>query len=637
MAVRARPDNLALDHPAEDASALDFQELWEHRDNLRAVSRRLVGDGGTADDVVQETFLRWLTNATRLDRRTSFAPWLATVARRRSLDQLRGAARVRLVAAPPERSSSTGDDPLEQVLRQERFDRVRAALAELSVRERQLLLRQTAHGLSLAELAAEEATSIASVRSVLSRARAKLRMSLERGGPLGAAPVPGLAAAVKRRLHRWAVRFEGSTPMLAGASAQFGDVVAAAVAAAVLLLAGNVPAPQRSTSLTMASASAEQAGEHRPSSPGGPERPEPGSTRRDDTAPHNRRDHKEPDDRPLLGGPAIHLPGMPADGADQPEEVFIEHVAASDDGHTLVISGSKDPAAGSPGGQGLYRSDDGGNTWRQLEAGGFAYGYPILLPGLQGSRTVFVASDPMLLRSDDGGEHFDVVGSSRGGVTALSQDPTDTRIFLAPAGLVAYDARTRETTPYLAAPASASLGGLAVRVSPLSEPTFLVGTARHTSTGAVQGYVQRCTPLACETPIALPGVFQAPNILLSKVTPGLALVWRSGKLYRSTDNGTTFSAVSVPSSTTIHTVVEGAGGELLLARSNPDSSTSSGLLRSTDGGVTWTATAVNTPLQQGALGLAYGANGRIVAGLAGRPGFRCSVDDGVTWAPRCPG
>jgi RNA polymerase sigma factor (sigma-70 family) len=633
MAVRARRDNLALDHPAAgDPVPADFDELWQHHRDVRAVSRRVVGEG-QADDVVQDTYLRAL-NAEQLERRRSFGPWLATVARRRSIDELRAGARLVTVATPPERSTTLGDDPLEQVLVHERSRRVRAALATLAPRERRLLLRQAAHGLSLGELAADEATSIASVRSVLARARTKLRSSLERGGPLGVAPLPRLVAAVRRRLQDWAVRIEGAMPSLAGAGAHLGDVMGAAVAAIALLLAGNVPAPESHPAVSLVAVD-------RPPGRPAPDRPPPnhaegGGPPRSASGPHEQAERPQGGagggaDKPLVPRPSLGLPGLPADEADQPEEVYVEHVAASDDGRTLVISGNKDTRSGSKGGMGLYRSDDGGHTWRWLEAGGYAYGNPVIPPGFDRHGTLFVAADPLVLRSDDGGRSFEPVGSSRNGVTAVSSDPDDSRMFLAPAGLVAYDVGTGHTTPYGAAPTAAALGGLAT-----AGDNFVVGTALHKPTGAVQGYVQRCTVHLCEQPVALPQVFTAPKVFAPTDTPGLVLAWGSQRLYRSVDGGVTFTAVSLPPTGTIFTVVDGAEGELLLARSNRGEATSSGLLRSSDGGLTWTPLALGTPLQQGAEGLAYLATGRIVAGIDGAPGFRCSTDGGVTWAARCP-
>src|SRR5687768_9211416 len=185
MAVRARPDNLALDDPAA-AALVEVGELSRHREDLQVICRRVVGDDSKADDLVQETFLRAL-QAEDLEPRTSLAPWLATVARRPSTDKLRADVRALPVAVLPERPG--GADPLDHVVQQERTARVRAALAALGPRDRRLLMRQVADELTLAELGAEEETSIASVRSVLSRARTKLRTSIERGGPLGVAPL----------------------------------------------------------------------------------------------------------------------------------------------------------------------------------------------------------------------------------------------------------------------------------------------------------------------------------------------------------------------------------------------------------------------------------------------------------------
>ncbi|HEX2038263.1 MAG TPA: sigma-70 family RNA polymerase sigma factor [Acidimicrobiales bacterium] len=641
MAVRARRDNLELDHPAAagaDATLVDFAELWEHRGRLQAVCRRMVGDDGTADDVVQDTYLRALT-AEGLERRFSFGPWLATVARRRAIDELRAGARLSTVATPPERCTDVADDPLDQLLRQERVSRVRVALATLAPRERRLLLRQIAHGLSLAELASEEATSVASVRSVLSRARTKLRSSLERGGPLGAAPLPRLVAAVKRRLQQWGARLEGNAPMLTGAGAQLGDVVAAAViAAAALLLAGSAPAEAPSTAVSLVAT--EQPTElGRPASPPsdrGERRAEPGE-RPDRAGGRSERSEDEPAsaERPVLQPPGVDLPGLPVEGADQPEEVFVEHVAASEDGRTLVISGNKDAGAGANAGQALYRSDDGGHSWRWLEAGGYASGYAVIPRGFAQHGTLFVAAGPVLQRSDDGGRNFRPVSKVRGSAVALPAAAGDRRIFLAPAGLGAYDAATDSTTLYQSLPSGTSIGDMAV-LDQTAGPRFVVSTSFYATTGAVQGYVQRCTPTDCTPPVALPHVFTAPKLLVSRATPGLVLAWGSQRLYRSVDGGATFAEVPMPGAKTLHTVVEGAPGELLLARANTGNASSSGLLRSVDGGLTWTPLAVGTPLQQGAEGLAYLSSGRIVAGIDGKPGFRCSVDGGLTWTSRCP-
>lgn len=645
MAVRARADNLALDHPADEAdtSTAEFQALWEHRDDVRAACRHLVGEDGTADDVVQETFLRWLTNAKRLDRRMSFAPWLATVARRRSIDELRTEARVRLVAVPPERAGTPSEDPLEQVLQQERFHRVRAALAELSVRERQLLLRQTAHGLSLAELAAEEATSIASVRSVLARARTKLRASLERGGPLGAAPAPGVVAAVKRRLHRWAARLEGSTPMLAGTGAQFGDVVMAAIAALALLLSGT-PGPGAVTDVLAisaegppdSSASSSRAGDRHTSSPASAASDE--AISKSDT---KQKEEKEVPPPPPGGWlpPGVDLPGF-SDGAQQPDDAHAMTVAASDDGRTVIVTGptSAEHRSDAGGRVAMYRSDDGGHTWRRLRAGGYTAGRIMVPPGFAGHGTMFVVTDTTLLRSIDGGDNFEPMSASRGVAVPSPRYATDRQVFVAPAGLAVYDDSVLATIPLTAAPTSTSplLGGLALSPEHPSDPTILVGVTMPMGNKTSQALVQRCTPTKCDVPVALPDGRFAPRLLRSVSVPGLTVAWTADRLYRSLDGGITFTALPVPAGVDILQVADGRKGELLLARSNTGRSTDSGLLRSGDGGLTWAPLGVDTPLQQGARSVVHLGGGRIVAGLSPGAGLLCSWDNGVSWAPRCP-
>ena len=107
MAIRARSDNLSLDHPEAVAASPvapvhDFSELWAHREALRQACYRMVGNEATAEDLVQETYLRALSSNARLEEHRSVVPWLATVARRRSIDELRFRRRLSVVDTLPE-------------------------------------------------------------------------------------------------------------------------------------------------------------------------------------------------------------------------------------------------------------------------------------------------------------------------------------------------------------------------------------------------------------------------------------------------------------------------------------------------------------------------------------------------------
>lgn len=162
----------------EPRPRVDFEELWSHRQALSDLCRRIVGDPATAEDVVQDTYIRALHNLEQLERRPSLMPWLATVARRRSIDELRRRRRSTPVDAMCDEATRPELDPGESTAAGETVERVRRALTALTERERQLLTLRVDLGLSLAELADEDESSVDSVRSVLSRARTKLRISV---------------------------------------------------------------------------------------------------------------------------------------------------------------------------------------------------------------------------------------------------------------------------------------------------------------------------------------------------------------------------------------------------------------------------------------------------------------------------
>lgn len=68
----------------------------------------VIGDGGLAEDIAQESFLAAIRNLDRFDRRRPFAPWLARIAANRAIDASR--ARSRRAEAPLSESSATSTD-----------------------------------------------------------------------------------------------------------------------------------------------------------------------------------------------------------------------------------------------------------------------------------------------------------------------------------------------------------------------------------------------------------------------------------------------------------------------------------------------------------------------------------------------
>lgn len=150
----------------------------EHFTPLFRYLDRHTGDPALAADVAQETFITLFERGSMPD---SARGWLVRVANNRVQDARRRAARrARLLRSgsadvPVARAPAPADAAL---IAAEWQPRVRAALDAMPERERQLLLLR-AEGYSYRELATALALADASVGTLLARARAAFRASLE--------------------------------------------------------------------------------------------------------------------------------------------------------------------------------------------------------------------------------------------------------------------------------------------------------------------------------------------------------------------------------------------------------------------------------------------------------------------------
>ncbi|MFI7698776.1 RNA polymerase sigma factor [Nonomuraea sp. NPDC049480] len=133
--------------------------------------RRMLG-AERADDVAQEIWLAVLRGLPRLREPARFAPWLFTIARRAVTDRLRAeyARAERVQEAEP-----VVEDPVEAVI--DRAELI-AALSELPVAEREILVLHYLEDLSVEDCAQICGVPEGTVKSRLSRARRHLR---ERG------------------------------------------------------------------------------------------------------------------------------------------------------------------------------------------------------------------------------------------------------------------------------------------------------------------------------------------------------------------------------------------------------------------------------------------------------------------------
>ncbi len=158
--------------------ALDFDALYRSaRDDVFAYVATLLHDRGAAEDVTALAFERAYRKRKSFDsRRGSQRAWLFGIARNAALDELRRGKRTAQLVAEPEAVTPAPEEELDRALRRAA---VRAALAELPARDRELVALKFHAGLDNAELADVLGVSVTNAGTRLHRALTKLREILD--------------------------------------------------------------------------------------------------------------------------------------------------------------------------------------------------------------------------------------------------------------------------------------------------------------------------------------------------------------------------------------------------------------------------------------------------------------------------
>jgi RNA polymerase sigma-70 factor, ECF subfamily len=174
--VTANKDAPHSDLPS-DADAALRQLYSEHAQALSSYVRRFCADQGSADDIVQETFIRAWQHLPQLgadDR--PIRPWLFRVARNLLTDADR-AARARPVTVPASSAGDSGDEStLGQVLDRQLLS---DALQHLSPAHRSVLVETFYHGGTTAVVARQLGIPHGTARSRLHYALLALRAHLQ--------------------------------------------------------------------------------------------------------------------------------------------------------------------------------------------------------------------------------------------------------------------------------------------------------------------------------------------------------------------------------------------------------------------------------------------------------------------------
>jgi RNA polymerase sigma-70 factor (ECF subfamily) len=146
---------------------------------------RLARSRDIAEDLLEETWLRFVTHADQLRADTRLGPWLFTVARNAHVTWCRARAVERRAAAMLDLwpAESAAESPFEQTAGHELGRRLERALASLSVDAREALLLVGVEGMTPSEAAAVCGVSPEAMRQRLKRARTLLAERLDEQEP----------------------------------------------------------------------------------------------------------------------------------------------------------------------------------------------------------------------------------------------------------------------------------------------------------------------------------------------------------------------------------------------------------------------------------------------------------------------
>lgn len=146
--------------------------------HLRAYARSLIHNVDGADDLVQDTLLRAWASRAQFAAGTNFRAWMFTILRNRFLDQRRrdrmGSCNIDDIV-----DESLVSRPSQDVVLY--FDDMARAFWKLSPPHREILMLVGAMGLGYDEAAKVIGCAVGTVRSRLSRARAELQTTLDKG------------------------------------------------------------------------------------------------------------------------------------------------------------------------------------------------------------------------------------------------------------------------------------------------------------------------------------------------------------------------------------------------------------------------------------------------------------------------
>jgi len=179
MPPPANEDEILL--RSREGDLASFNRLVEaYQAQVYGVAYRMLGAAAPAEDATQETFIAAWRHI-RSFRGGSFRAWLLRIATNACYDHLRALKRAASVSLEALRESAAWQPPAPdpspeaQALSAELAREIERAIAGLPPDQRAVLVLADVHGLSYEEVAQAAGCSLGTVKSRLSRARARVR------------------------------------------------------------------------------------------------------------------------------------------------------------------------------------------------------------------------------------------------------------------------------------------------------------------------------------------------------------------------------------------------------------------------------------------------------------------------------
>ena len=623
-------------------SGPDISDLYrQHHRRIYRYCLRHLGNPADAEDATQETFARMVVRLPRISG--DAAPYLSAIAHNVCYDMRAEQRRRHTADAPfddlghadagPGPEDTTADSSL-----------LNSVVRALNRRERAMLL-QTYAGYSYQEIAARMGLTVKVVSVSIVRARQRLR----RIGAGGLVSV-GAGALVQRLQQRAGRRVATLLRRLQpdGLAAVQESVLV--VSSLALLVATGTTLPAAVAQLPrhdLGGFTAAPAPAARPAI-GPVHRAEvalSGQTQLHAAAP-SRQDHAPG----ALPDQIVNLPWTSTDENDVAFDSFTPSPAYSSD-HTIVATGDF-VAPCAPCGV-LFTSTDSGATWgRASGETGYPDGPVILLPSYALAHDIYAVTTVGLQHSDDSGASFKVVAPLPYAVASPIGDGGEILVASreVAGNLMVYDAAA--TPPLRAGPSLPGAVADAMAALPDGQGVVIVTHPVAAVAGTPTRTLTRCTLLGCDP---LGGTVESTSTVAIAVSPSygqdhtLAVTGDDAAgntlVQVSTDGGHTLRTVlrgdSLHAATAL-ALAPGAVGVPVITVGEWAYTTAAGVvsvLRSTDGGASFTTASVFEPGVAKITALGARPDGNLLASVAMAPphpgGVRCSRDQGTTWSASC--